>query len=230
MAFNWNHGWGKLISASLLGQPRTGKVLLVCPSTHVNYEELNEIFPATDKTRVVTTFQAAIDLTTSDEDDSIFAVNGHTETITAAAGIVVNKTGLHIEGLGRGDNRPTINFTTATTADLDIDNAYTTFKNIIFDLTGIDALTAPLDINSTDCTFDTCKFITADSAGQTVLGILTDANASRLTLKNCQFEGVHAAGTTAAVRIVGGSGHVIRDSYFVGAYSSGTGAIENVTT
>src|SRR3990167_9299385 len=146
MSWNLNHGYGKLIADSFKARPHTGKLLVVCPSTHVNWEELNEIFPATDKTRVVDDIQEAIDLCTSDEDDVIFVVNGHTETITAAAGINANKTGITIIGLGSGRNRPTINFTTATTADFEIDNAYVTIENFVFDMTGFDGIVAGIDV------------------------------------------------------------------------------------
>lgn len=230
MGYNWNFGWGRLIANALRTDPRTGKVLIVCASTHVNYEELNEIFPAQDKIRVVTTLQAAIDLATSNEDDVIFLTNGHSETITAAAQIIVNKTGVKIIGLGVGSNRPTINFTTVIGADLEIDNNFTVFENIIFDLTGFDALTAPIDVDATYCTFKNCEFITADVDGQCILGILTDANASGLTVENCYFRGTQTAGTTAAIRIVGGSNHVIRNNVFIGAYGAGVGAIQSLTT
>src|SRR3990167_9176585 len=159
MAYNWNHGWGRLIANSLRSDPRTGKVFIVAATGHVNYEELNEIFPASDKVRVVATIQAAIDLATSDEDDVIFVTNGHSEDITAAGGITVNKTGLKFVGLGVGSNRPTINFTTATTADLEIDNAFTVFENFIFDLTGFDAIAAAIDVDSTYATFRNCEFV-----------------------------------------------------------------------
>lgn len=230
MAYNLNFGWGRLIANALRSDPRTGKVLIVCGSSHVNYEELNEIFPASDKIRVVTDLQAAIDLCTNDEDDTIFVVNGYTENITSAGDITVNKIGVKVIGLGQGDNRPTFTFTTAITADLEIDEEFATFENIIFDMTGFDAITAAIDVDATDCTFRKCKFVTADSGGQVVLGILTDANASRLTVEDCEFIGSKHAGTTAAIRIVGGTDHNIRNNRFIGAYSAGVGAIEGITT
>lgn len=229
MAYNLNHGWGRLVANSLMRNPRTGKVIFVSPTSHVNWEEYNEIFPATDKIRVVDDLQEAIDLCTSNEDDVIFVANGHSETITAAGGITLNKTGVNIIGLGVGDNRPTINFTTAVGADFEIDNANCRIENIIFDLTGVDALTGPLDVDAADTQFVNCKFVTADSDGQAVVTIITDANAHRMLLDNCEFVG-NTAGNRSAIRIIGGNDIKIKNSTFEGDYKITSGAIEVTTT
>jgi hypothetical protein len=162
--------------------------------------------------------------------DFILLLPGFTEAITAAAGIDLDKAGVTIIGLGNGTLRPTISFTTATSADIDIDAANITIENVIFDLTGVDALAAPIDVNATDFTMRNCKVITASASAQATLGILTDANASRMRIEGCEFLGTTDAGTAAAVRIVGGNEHVVKNNRFYGAYTTTLGAIDNVTT
>lgn len=162
--------------------------------------------------------------------DVILVLPGHVETVTAAAGLDIDKAGTTIIGLGNGTLRPTINFTTSTAADMDIDASNVTIDGLIFDLTGIDALVAPIDVNSTYFTLRNCLVITADSGGQATLGILTDANAGGIRIEGCEFLGTTDAGTAAAIRIVGGNEHVIKDNRFYGAYTTTLGAIDNATT
>src|SRR5688572_11062120 len=55
--------------------------------------------------------------------DVIRVASRHAESITAAAGIDADVAGIWIVGEGHGERRPVVTFTTATTADLDIDAA-----------------------------------------------------------------------------------------------------------
>jgi len=180
--------------------------------------------------RLYSTIDAAIGNCVANRGDVIIVLPGHTETITAAAGIDCDVAGITIVGIGEGTLRPTINFTTSTAADIDIDAANVTIANVIFDLTGVDALVAPIDVNAAGFTLKDSTVITADAAGQATLGILTDANAGGMRLLNNRFLGSADAGTAAAVRIVGGDEHVIDGNYFQGNYTTTLGAIDNVTT
>ncbi|MGL4553971.1 MAG: hypothetical protein ACRC33_22655 [Gemmataceae bacterium] len=176
------------------------------------------------------TLDYAVGQCSANEGDVIFAMPGHVETVTAAAGLDLDVAGIRIIGLGQGRNRPAVTFTTATTADLDVDADNITVENVYFNLTGFDALAAPLDVNAAGFTLRDCEFNTGDATNQAVLAILTDANASRLTVEGCIFRGTADAGTAACIRIVGGDGHVIRNNFFSGAYTTSLGAIDNVTT
>lgn len=234
MAFNWNHGWGKLIAESLTKSPRVGPIYIVAAASNVNYEELNEIFPATgDKSSVQTTLQAAIDQTTNNrEGATIFVAPGHTENVTAAGGLDTgtDTAGLSIIGLGEANERALFTFTTDVAADFNIGSNGVTLDNLRWDLTGIDNLTAPFDINDTGFTMRNCDITTADSGGQTALALLTDANAGNMTLEDNRFLGTIDAGTATAIRIVGGDGTIIRRNYIVGAYTTTLGGIEVLTT
>lgn len=208
------------------------KIFFVAPSSAAWFGDFQAAFPADGEgvVRVHSTIGAALTACVASRGDIILALPGYSETVTAAAGIAFTKAGVSLIGLGSGASRPTINFSTATTADIDIDAANITIENVIINLTGIDALAAPIDVNATDFTLRKCLVVTASASGQATLGILTDANASRMVLEDNEFLGTTDAGTAAAVRIVGGNEHVIRRNRFYGAYTTSLGAIDNVTT
>lgn len=162
--------------------------------------------------------------------DVIIVLPGHTETVASAGGIDFNVAGVSVVGLGVGNKRPVITFSTSTAADMNIDADGVSIYNCVLDLTGVDALTAPIDVNAADFTFQGNKVITASSSAQATLAILTDANASRMRVINNEFIGTTDAGTATAIRIVGGNEHVIDNNRFYGAYTTSLGAIENNTT
>ena len=154
----------------------------------------------------------------------------HVETITVAAGLSLNTAAVAVLGMVYGELRPTINFTTATTADMNIDAANITLAGFNITLVGIDALAAPIDVNAAGFGFYNNRVLCADATNQATLAMLTDANAGRLKVKRCVFTGSADAGMTTAIRLVGGSEIEIEENMFVGAYGSGNGAIENITT
>lgn len=222
--------WGAI--ANPLKVAPNAKVFFVAGSNVSGYADLQNEFPV-DKdgvTRVFTTIDAAVGACVANRGDVIFVMPGHTETVSAAAGIDLDVAGISIIGLGENDLRPTITFGTSTAADMDVDAANITVENIVFNLTGVDALVAPIDVNAAGFTMRNCKVVTASASAQATLAVLTDANASRMTIEDCQFLGTTDAGTATAIRIVGGNEHIIRNNRFFGAYTTSLGAIENNTT
>jgi hypothetical protein len=168
-------------------------------------------------------------IVTASQGDRVYVMPGHTEAVSAASGIVA-KAGTAVIGLGEGANRPTITWGTSTAATIAVSAANTRFENMVFDLTGIDAVVAPFIVSAADCTFRKCRFIVATASGQATAAIVTTAAGSRLTVEDCQFIGTGDAGTTCAITIVGGDGHRIVGNTFFGAYSSGVGAIRCIST
>jgi hypothetical protein len=173
-----------------------------------------------------TTLQAAIGAAAAN--DLILVAPGHAESIIAAAGITfASRPGLTVIGLGSGSARPTITFTTATTADMDFDGANVTLCNFLF-VAGIDALAAPLDINAADVTLVDCETRDVTGSIQTVVWIDSDANASRFQLIRPTHRGATDAGATHWWRCVGGDGAVLEDPQIDANCS--TSLVENVTT
>lgn len=167
----------------------------------------------------------AVGMCTANRGDIIMVKPGHTETVTAAGGLDLDVAGIAVIGLGSGSLRPTINFTTAVGADMDVDAANITVMNLLF-TGGIDALTGPIDVNAADFSMINCE--TRDVTGQATDFIVTDANASRFTISGWKHLGAAAAGADTAISIVGGDDWVIENFDIYGNFA--VAAIENVTT
>lgn len=230
---NINSGYGMNFIQTAVNGGVAGKVFFVSSVTTGNIINRIQqmIHPDTSGVaRFYTTIDAAIGNCVANRGDLIIVLPGHTETVSAAAGIDCDVAGITIVGIGSGSLKPTITFSTSTAADMDIDAANVTIKNIKFDLTGIDALVAPIDVNAANFTLQDCLVVTASASAQATLALLTDANANGLTLLNNEFLGTTDAGTATAVRIVGGNEHKIVGNRFYGAYTTSLGAIENNTT
>jgi len=162
--------------------------------------------------------------------DTIVCKQGHAESVTSAGAITMATAGINIIGLGGGRRRPTFTFSGSTAATLLVTAANCSIVNCVFDLTGIDALVAPIGVQASDFYFGCNEVITASATNQATLGILTTAAADRFVIDECNFFGTSNAGTTAAVRLVGGTGIQITNSTFFGSYTTTIGAIENLTT
>lgn len=133
--------------------------------------------------------------------DIIIVRSGHAATISAAAGIALNKTGVALIGQGRGSLRPTINFT-ATASTLTMSAASCLLSNFLL-TGGIDAIVSMVVVSAADCVIHNCEI--RDVTGQVTDGILTTAGATRLKILAHVHKGDTAAGTNAAIAIVGGS-------------------------
>lgn len=157
--------------------------------------------------------------------DTIIAMPGHVETVTAAAGLALDVAGIRYIGLGTGSARPKINFTTATTASMVVSAANITMENFLF-TGGLDALTNPVHIQAADFALINCE--TRDVTGQATDFIVTTAAADRLLIDGWTHRGAAAAGADTAISIVGGDGITIRNFWIDGNFA--VAAIENVTT
>ena len=159
--------------------------------------------------------------------DTILVKAGHTETITAAAGIDADVAGISIIGLGQGRRRPTISFTTADTADIDIDAANITIQNMVFDLDGVASLAAPIDVNAADFTLQGCEFIQSDATNQCLNVVASATAADRMRIVGNTFRST-TAGAVSAISLVGTEDGVeIIGNHFSGDWS--TAAISNAT-
>jgi hypothetical protein len=173
----------------------------------------------------LSTIDAAVGMCAANRGDVIMVRPNHTETVTAAAGLDLDVAGIALIGLGSGSNRPTINFTTATTADMDVDAANITMCNFLF-TGGIDALAAPIDVNAADFKLIDCEY--RDVTGQATDVILADANADRMLIDGYVHDGAAAAGGASAIALVGCDKVKIRNFWIDGNFS--VGAIDIRTT
>jgi hypothetical protein len=162
------------------------------------------------------TIDYAVGQCVADRGDVIFVKPGHVETVTAAAGLDLDVAGIALVGLGSGSNRPTINFTTATTADMDVDAANITMVNFLF-TGGVDALAGPIDVNAADFKLFDSEY--RDVTGQATDVIVADANADRLLVDGWFHNGASAAGGASAIAIIGADNPRIRNFRIVGNFS-----------
>jgi len=164
------------------------------------------------------TIDYAVSQCVASRGDIIFVKPGHVETVVAAAGLDLDVAGIALVGLGSGSNRPTINFTTATTADMDVDAADITMVNFLF-TGGVDALAGPIDVNAADFKLINCEY--RDVTGQATDVILADANADRLLIDGYFHNGAAAAGGASAIALTGMDNPVIKNFKIVGNFSVG---------
>lgn len=133
-------------------------------------------------------------------DTILFVLPGHTESVIAADGWPVNASaaGLQVVGIGVGSRRPTITFSTATTATILMDLAAIRFFNMRF-LNGIANLATMFDITAADCGLIGCHCIgdAVDSALSTVL--ISNAAADNVVIDGCNFESKTAGAGDQAI-------------------------------
>lgn len=104
------------------------------------------------------TIDYAVGRCTANRGDIIAVMPGHSESVTAAAGMTFDVAGIAIVGLGHGSLQPQISFTTAATADIDITAANTSFYNMRF-TAGFADITAAIDISAVNhVAFEKCRF------------------------------------------------------------------------
>ncbi|MCK5211703.1 hypothetical protein KAJ89_03305 [Candidatus Parcubacteria bacterium] len=213
-------------------QLSSGRVFFVLPTSATNYAQFVEDHPdyksgdgVVTVAAVYNTIDAAVGACTADQGDIIYVMPGHTETVTGASGLDLDVAGIYIIGIGSGSLRPTVNFTTATAADMDVAAANITIRNILF-TGGIDALANPIHIAAADCKLIDIE--TRDVTGQATDFIVTTAAADRLLIDGWVHRGAAAAGADTAISIVGGDGITIRNFNIYGNFA--VACIENVTT
>lgn len=158
--------------------------------------------------------------------DHIHLLPGHTETVSAAAGLDVDTAGITIWFHGSGASRASITFDTDVAADMDIDAASVTLVNPLF-ISGIDALTGPIDVNSADFTIIDGEWRDAAAMAATDC-IIADANADRMTIDGWKFvDSTTGTQKQSNIQIAGADDVTLRNIWIVGDF--GTGAIENGT-
>ena len=107
------------------------------------------------------TITGALSKVVADRGDIIMVKPGHAETISAAGGIVLNKAGVALVGLGKGAKRPTITWDTAITATMTVTANDVTVHNFLFKANFLNITAAIVIANAqvaTDLTIDNCEF------------------------------------------------------------------------
>lgn len=171
----------------------------------------------------------AVGQCTANRGDVIMVKPGHAETFTAAAGIDADVAGIAIVGQGADADMPEFTFTTATTADIDVDAANITFRGLRF-ICGIDSQVNMIDVNSTGFTIEGCEFIESSATGLTCIDINGGGSGacSRANIRNNRFICTTAANWDRAIELGEVADHVlIEGNHIVGDFDDA--GIHNVT-
>lgn len=175
---------------------------------------------------------ALANLVTASKGDVVYVLPYHVESLVAAASIANSKAGVSVIGLGTGRARPVFTWGTLTTATWTISGANISISNCVFVGTGLDAIVTMFAITGDDVSFDGCEFDCAITSFVALLGI-TITGTDRFRFTNNVVHGRAVANMTNFLQIVGASGkqkdYYIAGNSFTGNYTSGLGAINNIT-
>lgn len=171
------------------------------------------------------TLDTAIGKCTANNGDTIYIAQGHAEDVESASAITVDVAGINIIGLGRGADRPTFTFKTATTATMVISGASVYIENIIC-LTALDAVVSPVVISGANVELNNVEFQDTSSTVEAERAILTTATADNLKLK-IKHRGFAGDAGVNLIRLVGANNAEIEVNAY-GKYS--TSMVELHTT
>lgn len=175
------------------------------------------------------TLDYAVASCTADKGDVIYVMPGHNEGITAAAEIDLDVAGITVRGLGRGSNKPTIDFDHQD-ASFAIGASNVRIENFRFRVSA-NAVTVGLDIEAAavETQIIGCEFGYAEtSTDEFTIALRNNVGCDHTVIDGCFFDAGAEAAVTA-ISITGASDDVvIRNGRFIGAYS--TACINGITT
>jgi hypothetical protein len=193
-------------------------------SYYVDSNNGSDTYSGTSWTQAKATLDAAVNLCTADNGDTIFIAPAHAENLAADSAVDVDVAGVNIVGLMRGRQMPTFT-ATAIAGDFKLAAARTTISNLRF-LGGIDATTGIVEVSGADCAILNCEY--RDVTGQATDTIITTTAADRLLIDGYRHIGASAAGANSAIALNGADGAIIRNFDIEGNFA--VGAIDLRTT
>ena len=196
-----NNHWGVLgVAGTLLADRvinRDAQVLYVS-STHALANDRNDgLSPDTP----LATLAAAVAKCVANRGDTIYVAPKHVETIIAAGGLTINIAGVNVIGLGEGENRPTLTFSTAVGASVLVTAANVYVAGLLFK-NNIASQTRVINVQAADFMLENCE-LREGTAKQYLIGVdlSSGANAAdRARIAHCVFRSV-AAGSNEAIEL-----------------------------
>ena len=166
------------------------------------------------------TIDYAIGLATASKGDVIYVMPGHNETLIAGTSMVVDKIGLSIIGLGRGMNRPILDFDNVS-GSIEMDAASCRLSNLVLNASEPSVVVA-INVDAHDAEIDNCYFTWEATGDEFVTCIDLDAF-DRCHIHDNVFETEEGAGAaTEAIRLDDTLESTIENNVFRGTW---TGAI-----
>ena len=168
----------------------------------------------------VATIDYAIGLATASQGDVIYVMPGHNEALTLVTDFVVDKIGLSIIGLGRGMNRPIIDYD-GVDGSVEMDAASCRISNIIFNADTASTVVA-INVDADDCEIDNCFFYWGDTGDEFITCLDIDG-VDRTYVHDNVFETELSAGSsTEAIRLDDTLETRIENNVFRGTWSAST--------
>ena len=179
------------------------------------------------------TLANAYNACTASAGDVIILKPTHAETISAATGVVLNKIGVSIVGLGQGALRPTFTLSgTAATCTINFAAASQTLRNVIV-TAGVDELVSAITVGAANVTIEGVEYRESSTSYQALSFITGDANANFLTISGCRaMQLTAAAGNAPCIHLVGGDDNVIVNNivWWIGADNAATCGLSSTGT
>jgi len=161
------------------------------------------------------TIDYAVGRCTASRGDVIMVMPGHAESITSATTLALDVAGVAVIGLGGATGRPTLTFTTANTATINISAANVTVKNISFVGNFLSIVSAITIGAAPSCTIEGCGF----SDTSAILGFLSaikttvTVNADHLHILNNRIHPIATTRSTAPIVVLGAmTGLTVKDN------------------
>lgn len=167
------------------------------------------------------TINYAVSQCVADRGDVIIVAVGHTEALSSATSLVINKAGVTIVGLGSGSKRPTITFT-ATTATIPVSAANVTIRNIRFDMASgaVDSVDQGITLTGANFLLEFCHIIMSDATYQGDSFISIGSGANDCVVRYCRAEAYNAGAVQFLVGAAAASGLVVEYCDIRGNFSS----------
>lgn len=183
----------------------------------------NNVNDGLDPDHPVATIDYAMGLCTANKGDYIVCMPNHTENMTAAGSITCDVEGVTVLGLGKGNNRPELVWTSSSAADIEIDSDSVTFENIVFKTgsstagsTG--APVACIDVDDNNFSLINCRINNTGAAAALTL-VHLDTNADDFKMISSEIVG-SSAGCANAIDIGHDlTGMEVANCYFNGDFS-----------
>jgi hypothetical protein len=132
------------------------------------------------------TIDYAVGIATANNGDVIFVKPGHTETLAAATGLVIDKAGISIIGLGIGNDRPKLTLGTLATTTITISAASVAFKNFII-VGALDGLNSAITVTGDYCDIDVEYWDTSAAVESNIAITCTSVDKGKIKLKYVGF-------------------------------------------
>jgi hypothetical protein len=175
----------------------------------------------TSPDKAVASIAQAVTLATANNNDVIILMPGHVESIATATALTLSKAGVRIIGLGTGSRRPTITYTTAATATINVSAANVRIENVIFVANFADVAAAFTTTTAKSLQLVDCEF--RDTASNLNFVTIIDTNATSndtdgLHLERVKWFGLTATTNSTVIKMDGTNTRLFtKDCYFAQA-------------